>query len=406
MSQASKPPQIQEIEDDDDANNNNLGYAWEEEYKRSWDVVQEDEQGSLRSVVANLQQQKRRRLLRDTSTIRRGIIRHLYLILDMSADMMEKDYRPHRLGLTVNYVEAFILEYFDQNPISQIGLIITRDGIAEKLTELSGNPMDHIRAIRNKNNQDCVGEPSLQNALEMARNALSHVPSHGSREILVIFGSLTTCDPGNIHETIQLLKNEEIRCSMVQLSAEVQVFKTLCKETGGKFSVAMNDMHYRDIMFETIPPPPTTTANSSSNLVKMGFPTRIVESIPSFCVCHQKPVLGGFVCPRCKSKICELPTDCDVCNLTLVSSPHLARSYHHLFPVENFVDVDIAQCTSTCCFACQMTFENKRDDTTEENLLSDITPRFQCPKCKEHFCIECDLFSHDILHNCPGCSQK
>jgi len=30
---------------------------------------------------------------------------------------------------------------------------------------------------------------------------------------------------------------------------------------------------------------------------------------------------------------------CHVCGLTLVSSPHLARSYHHLFPVQPFVEV-------------------------------------------------------------------
>lgn len=31
-----------------------------------------------------------------------------------------------------------------------------------------------------------------------------HMPGHASREILVIMGSLTTCDPGNIHDTIQV----------------------------------------------------------------------------------------------------------------------------------------------------------------------------------------------------------
>lgn len=32
-----------------------------------------------------------------------------------------------------------------------------------------------------------------------------HLPSHGSREVVVVFGSLTTCDPGNIHDTIDAL---------------------------------------------------------------------------------------------------------------------------------------------------------------------------------------------------------
>lgn len=44
---------------DDDAGNG--GYAWEEEYKRSWDVLQEDAEGRLSSVVSQLQKQRKRR---------------------------------------------------------------------------------------------------------------------------------------------------------------------------------------------------------------------------------------------------------------------------------------------------------------------------------------------------------
>ncbi len=29
--------------------------------------------------------------------------------------------------------------------------------------------------------------------------------------------------------------------------------------------------------------------------------------------------------------------------------------------------------------------------------------RYQCPRCKQHFCIECDAFVHETLHTCPGC---
>lgn len=49
-----------------------------------------------------------------------------------------------------------------------------------------------------------TGEPSLQNSLELAVKSLKNLPSHASREILVIMGSLTTCDPGDITETIQV----------------------------------------------------------------------------------------------------------------------------------------------------------------------------------------------------------
>ena len=31
-----------------------------------------------------------------------------------------------------------------------------------------------------------------------------HVPSHASREILILFGGLATCDPGNIIDTVKV----------------------------------------------------------------------------------------------------------------------------------------------------------------------------------------------------------
>ena len=101
----------------------------------------------------------------------------------------------------------------------------------------------------------------------------------------------------------------------------------------------MNEGHYRDLLFEVIPPTAVTTTKASSNLVQMGFPARSNERAATLCACHGKLTLGGYICPRCNSKLCDIPTECDICTLTLVSSPLLARSYHHLFPVENFVEV-------------------------------------------------------------------
>ena len=42
---------------------------------------------------------------------------------------------------------------------------------------------------------------------------------------------------------------------------------------------------------------------------------------------------------RRRARVAELPGACHVCALMLVSSPHLARSYHHLFPVPPFTEV-------------------------------------------------------------------
>jgi transcription initiation factor TFIIH subunit 2 len=42
-------------------------------------------------------------------------------------------------------LEGFIDEFFDQNPISQMGIIITKNKRAEKVSELAGNPRKHIK---------------------------------------------------------------------------------------------------------------------------------------------------------------------------------------------------------------------------------------------------------------------
>ena len=103
----------------------------------------------------------------------------------------------------------------------------------------------------------------------------------------------------------------------------------------------MNEGHFKDLLFELIPPPAARGgklgAQSQADLMMMGFPTRLpVTSPPSLCVCHGELKSEGFLCPRCTAKVCDVPTDCDICGLMIVSSPHLARSYHHLFPVKPY----------------------------------------------------------------------
>ena len=49
-----------------------------------------------------------------------GLIRYLIVCLDCSVTAKETDYRPNRLEAGKAAVERFMLEYFDQNPISQV----------------------------------------------------------------------------------------------------------------------------------------------------------------------------------------------------------------------------------------------------------------------------------------------
>lgn len=122
--------------------------------------------------------------------------------------------------------------------------------------------------------------------------------------------------------------------------------------------------HLKELILDHAPPPPAIAEFAIANLIKMGFPQRAAEGVISICSCHKEAKFGGgYTCPRCKARVCELPTECRICGLTLVSSPHLARSYHHLFPVTPFEDVAPKIVPNQDpppknCFGCQQSLLN------------------------------------------------
>jgi transcription initiation factor TFIIH subunit 2 len=378
-------------------------------------------------------------------------------------------------------LQRFVKEFFDQNPISQLSITLTRNGVAEPVTELSGNPKNHENKLKEIMNME--GEPSLQNTFKLAMNILRHVPDYGSRELLIVYNSLKTRDAGDIFDTIAEAKKNKIRVSVICLPGELYVCKKAAEDTGGTFSVALDSMHLEELlMAQTIPPPelklrPTLT----TDFVYMGFPKRTFDSNPVYAIDGSVARLEttSYVCPRCFVRTKELPTQCSACRLQLNSSAHIARSHHHLFPVPNFIekmlrkrpkkhvatgDMHIDSITAnngTVAVPTGAKTANMMGDmigvggagegddeweyyisdmdvltASEESKgaerdsglsdTGDVDPatttvvaqptcsgcmlRFgdramamQCPQCGMLFCVECDLFIHDALHNCPGC---
>ena len=80
-------------------------------------------------------------------------------------------------------------------------------------------------------------------------------PLHTSREVLLIIGSMTTCDAGDIYACIdvslfrlylepikahlrsQNMAGSQIQCSVIGLSAEVRVLRAIAEKTTGMFLV-------------------------------------------------------------------------------------------------------------------------------------------------------------------------
>ncbi|ERE82183.1 general transcription factor IIH subunit 2-like protein [Cricetulus griseus] len=334
---------------------------WEGGYERTWEILKEDETGSLKATIEDiLFKAKRKRVFEHHGQVRLGMMRHLYVVVDGSRTMEDQDLKPNRLTCTLKLLEYFVEEYFDQNPISQIGIIVTKSKRAEKLTELSVpgdlTPFsDHIPAGRT-----VIHISEWQFLLP-----LLHMPGHTSREVLIIFSSLTTCDPSNIYDLIKTLKAAKIRVSVIGLSAEVRVCTVLARETGGTYHVILDETHYKELLTHHVSPPPASSSSECS-LIRMGFPQHTIASLsdqdakPSFSMAHldnsTEPglTLGGYFCPQCRAKYSELPVECKICGLTLVSAPHLARSYHHLFPLDAFQEISLEEYKGErFCYGCQ-----------------------------------------------------
>jgi transcription initiation factor TFIIH subunit 2 len=399
--------------DDEDVRRINKGYTWETIDVRSWDQIVEDPStGRLQSFERQKQIARKRRRDDGLRGVRRGIIRYSVLILDTSSGMDNTDLKPSRSEVVCSACCEYIREYFDQNPISQMAIVTTRDSSAKKLSGLSSNPNQHIDAVQEALRLGPYGDASLQNALDLARALLSTVPAYGDREILVAFGSLSTCDPGNIHATIGALVPEKIRCSAIGLGAEIHILRAMADVTSGTYFVAMNEEHVGELLSAHVVPPPTTSRRVSASLIRMGFP--VLRRLSEYRPCINNVDLKrrvGFQCPRCAAWLSDMPCECILCGLMLVSSPHLARSYHHLFPVPKFLPVTkVRDATSEGGgkSAILVTKEIRTPVVTRCTGCLRLLPfetslQVQCPRCKQIFCIDCDTFVHDALHHCPSC---
>lgn len=350
--------------------------------------------------------------------------------------MLDKDYRPgNRFVVTLRYAQDYVREFFEQNPISQMCVLGMHDGICIRVSEMSGNPNDHVVAIQGlrigRHAREPQGSPSLQNALEMARASLYHTPKHGTREVVITMGALLTVDPGDIHETIKSCVKDRLRVQIIGMSGRLRICTDICEKTNGgddkTYTVALDQGHFRELLLATTTPPvirkeEELVANKAS-LLMMGFPSKVEEDVASLCACHSELTRGGFKCSRCRAKVCNLPQTCPSCNLTLILSTHLARSYHHLFPLRNWIAVSWARAReigSSQCSGCLNKFppvpsldgteaneadgdlEAKRIRARQEKGASESS-RYECQACQSHFCIDCDLFCHEVVHNCPGC---
>lgn len=381
-----------------------LKNKWESRYEQSWEFLHEDEHGSLTTAIQSYSRQKYlkyRRAVAD-KVLRKGILRQMCIVLDSSKAANEQDYSPSRGKVIKKLLKSFSRSYFEQNPLCQLGVVEMKDGVARRVGDLVGNPKDFNDTI-DGDSTDGSGESSIHNALTVVQSSLSHLPSHGNKEVLLLFSGVSTCDFSSLLNVIDSFKAQKLRISCISLSGEIYVLKRLCEKTNGRYEVPLNEDHLGDLLQSFVAPFASEASEKSicSYLVQMGFPVKIGgEDRQGLCVCHGTTLEAssgdsGFSCPRCLSRVCQVPMDCPACGLTLVTSPFLAKSFHHLFPVAPF-SLTIGCSTELRCFSCARPWiaDHPKD-----------TSFYSCTRCLNSFCPDCDTLIHDSLFFCPACLE-
>lgn len=137
--------------------------------------------------------------------------------------------------------------------------------------------------------------------------------------------------------------------------------------------------------------------NVQRTWLQFGFPSKM-KTIKQLviCSCHRNLKNEYYVCPRCNSLVCQLPIKCRICNLKLISSPILARTFHHFFPVFLFQQLNmksnnLPQLYDFKCYGCLQ----------EIDLRSQMGSK--CSLCGNMFCLECNICIHKKIQCCPAC---
>jgi transcription initiation factor TFIIH subunit 2 len=446
--------------DNNTNNNNNQQHPWERGHDRPWEQLSEDVQGYLHQTSTNNSEinqnnrMKRKNNRSNTTGIIRGMLRAVIICIDVSQSCLIKDLKPSRLVVMVDEICEFILRFHDENPLSTLGVICTGNGKALRLVDISRNPTQTIQILRRKllfsihdTQHDFIRDvpsnlPSIKNALILSKSMLDSSPTYTSKEVIMVCSATSILDPGDVFVTMDKMKDADIKCSSIHVMCYMEVYKRLTETTRGKFGVSKDKLHLRELLSEHLSPPPiSSNQRKYGRYVKMGFPSQMLpdsnKSTPSFCLSEEQIIMVPYFCPNCLCPTSYLPSTCRVCQLPLIASSHLARTYHHLYPVERFfgggggsqqpqsnnnsklnkeeenslLELEIDNTTNKVsesqknqvelyCFGCGMknneNFSTKQLQQQQQGIIN------QCGKCLNWFCDVCDELIHESLFACPG----
>ena len=125
-----------------DGKNTEDYFSWEASYSKVWSVILDDTSESIEDSINRFNSIKHKRLAKNLALIpglKKGLIRNFVIVIEGSKAANETDLYPTRLRWTLNQVMKFSEDFFEQNPLCLLGVVLTKDAVAEKLSDLTSN---------------------------------------------------------------------------------------------------------------------------------------------------------------------------------------------------------------------------------------------------------------------------
>jgi len=316
--------------------------------------------------------------------LRRSMIRTVFILLDLSLYQTHacSHLPPTKLSCMVSELQTWLHSFFSSNPCSRVAILGSSDSQTLTVCPLTSS-MELL--LSSLNSAHCSGQSSVSSLLTVAQPMIKSLPPYTHPEVLLFHGG--TSIPSGLD--LDSFSFEDVTVTCVCLESEIYALRRLVDQSSpnSRFIVPLNKPHLQQSLQPLLIPPPSL--KSSCQMVEYGFPSLIVNDVPSLV----QDAGGGasfslslYQCPRCHGGVASCPGSCAVCGLKVVNATDLSKGYRSIFPLPTFEEAGGPE----KCEACGCT----------EDVV------FRCKECGGIYCWMCDEVLHEDIGCCPGCLQS
>ncbi|CAD8164800.1 unnamed protein product [Paramecium octaurelia] len=313
------------------------------------------------------------------------IMRNLLIIIDTTKSSKVSDFKPSRLAVALQFLPAFIEQFLEGNPLSQIGIAVAEEYKCKTILDFTSscvNIKQYLSTIHSINEAGFSMAACLQTALHV----FSSTQLHAQSSILFVTTSTYSDDKLDLNEWSEKCQSAAIQINMISFAGAIHQLIKITQATDGQYLCPINEFQFSQEIQKFISPQETKNHKMITQLVKIGFPQKFIVSQPTLCQCHLEIVYNFYKCPVCYSKVCSPPLLCPICSTWIVLPHQILRSdgYNTLG-----VFVIINDGLDHQCQGC---------------LESTSVIHSTCERCKNFFCLDCDILIHSKFKVCPGCA--